>query len=62
VLETDLLASAGDRLTYIGGAGDDSVSDMKVHDGKVWITGSPTGRPDAKEDDPRQAISPGSTR
>lgn len=54
VLETDLLASAGDRLTYIGGAGDDSVSDMKVHDGKVWITGIADRPPGAKEDDPRR--------
>ena len=54
VLEADLSASAGDRLTYFGGAGDDSAADVKVHGGKVWITGiadRPTG---AKDEDPRQ--------
>lgn len=54
VLEADLTASAGDRLTYLGGAGDDGASDMKVHDGKVWITGLAERPLGAKEDDPRQ--------
>lgn len=54
VLEADLSASASDRLTYVGTAGDDSVSDMKVHDGKVWITGIADRLPSAKEDDPRR--------
>lgn len=54
VLEADLSAGAGDRLTYFGGAGDDSASDMKVHDGKVWITGLADRPADAAEEDPRQ--------
>lgn len=54
VLQADLSASAEDRLTYFGGAGDDSASDMKVHDGKVWITGLADRPPGAKEEDPRQ--------
>ncbi len=54
VLETDLAASAADRLSYFGGAGDDSVSDMKVHDGKVWITGIADRPVDALNEDPRQ--------
>lgn len=54
VLSTDLTASAADRLTYLGGAGDDSVTDMKVHDGKVWITGIADRPSGAAEEDPRQ--------
>jgi hypothetical protein len=54
VLEADLSPAAGDRLTYVGGAGDDSVSDMKVHGGKVWITGIADRPVGAAEDDPRQ--------
>lgn len=54
VLEADLSVSAGDRLTYFGGSGDDSASGVKVHDGKVWITGLADRPPDAKDDDPRQ--------
>ena len=54
VLETDLAASAADRLTYFGGAGDDSASDMKVHGGKVWITGIADRPVDAVNEDPRQ--------
>lgn len=54
VLQADLLASDGDRLTYFGGGGDDSASDMKVHDGKVWITGLADRPPGAKDDDPRR--------
>jgi hypothetical protein len=54
VLEADLSPAAGDRLTYVGGAGDDSVADMKVHGGKVWITGIADRPVGAPEDDPRQ--------
>jgi hypothetical protein len=54
VLEADLSAGAGDRLTYFGGAGDDSASDMKVHEGKVWITGLADRPSGAAEEDPRQ--------
>lgn len=54
VLEADLSASAADRLTYVGAAGDDTVSDMKVHDGKVWLTGLADRPIGAKAEDPRQ--------
>lgn len=53
VMETDLAASAQDRLTYVGAVGDDTVSDMKVHDGKVWITGLSDRATGAEETDPR---------
>lgn len=39
VLNPDLAASGDDRLTYYGSAGDDTVADAKIHDGKVWLTG-----------------------
>ncbi len=38
-LSTDLAAAGTDRLSWYGGAGDDTAADVKVHDGKVWITG-----------------------
>ena len=38
-LSTDLSASGSDRLTYYGGEGDDTAADVKIHDGKVWLTG-----------------------
>ncbi|MGZ9098259.1 MAG: transcriptional regulator [Brevundimonas sp.] len=53
VLEADLSVSAEDRLTYFGGVGDDSVADVKVHDGKVWITGVADRPPGAEEEEPR---------
>lgn len=53
VMEADLAAHAQDRLTYVGAVGDDSVSDMKVHDGKVWITGLADRAPGARAEDPR---------
>ncbi|MDO9588599.1 MAG: transcriptional regulator [Brevundimonas sp.] len=53
VLSSDLSANAADRLTYYGGAGDDSVSDAKVHEGKVWITGLADRPAGAGKDDPR---------
>lgn len=56
VLEADLSPAAADRLTYIGGAGNDSLSDMKVHDGKVWITGVADRPIGAKDEDPRQGF------
>lgn len=55
VLDADLVASPADRLTYLGGAGHDTVADMKVHDGKVWITGTANRPVDAKETDPVRA-------
>ncbi|WP_395943189.1 transcriptional regulator [Brevundimonas sp.] len=39
-LSADLQASSGDRLTYFGGAGDDTAADVEIKDGKVWITGT----------------------
>ncbi|WP_305306225.1 transcriptional regulator [Brevundimonas sp.] len=54
VLGADLLPAAADRLTYVGAAGDDSVADMKVHGGKVWITGIADRPPGAPAADPRQ--------
>lgn len=54
VLATDLAASVDDRLTYLGGGGDDGAADMKVHAGKVWITGLADRPAGAGEDDPRQ--------
>lgn len=39
-MSADLQPAAGDRLTYFGGAGDDTAADVKIKDGKVWITGS----------------------
>ncbi|MCS6627157.1 hypothetical protein N0B44_30045 [Roseibacterium beibuensis] len=54
-LAGDLTASAADRMTWYGGAGDDSAADVKVHDGKVWITGIADRDPAADEDDPTQA-------
>jgi len=54
VLGADLSPAAADRLTYVGGAGDDSVADVKVHGGKVWITGIADRPAGAPADDPRQ--------
>lgn len=51
-LSADLTAGAGDRLTWHGEAGDDSAADVKVHDGKVWITGIADRDPAAKATDP----------
>ncbi|HYC96644.1 transcriptional regulator [Brevundimonas sp.] len=51
-LSGDLTASAADRMTWYGGAGDDSAADVKVHDGKVWITGVADRDPAADETDP----------
>jgi hypothetical protein len=51
-LATDLTASPADRMTWYGGAGDDSAADVKVHDGKVWITGVADRDPAADEADP----------
>lgn len=55
VLDTSLTASGADRLTYIGGAGDDTAADMKVQDGKVWLTGVADRPEGAKATDPTAA-------
>lgn len=54
-LSADLTASASDALNWYGGAGDDTAADVKVHEGKVWITGVADRSPDAKPTDPTQA-------
>nr|WP_221247862.1 transcriptional regulator [Brevundimonas basaltis] len=51
-LSGDLTASTGDRMTWYGGGGDDSAADVKVHNGKVWITGIADRDPVANDDDP----------
>ncbi|MDQ3126695.1 MAG: transcriptional regulator [Pseudomonadota bacterium] len=56
VLEGDLTASANDRLTYVGAAGDDTAADVKVAGGKVWISGVANRALGAKETDPSQAF------
>ena len=54
-MSADLAASVDDRLTYYGGAGDDTAADVKIHDGKVWITGVADRDPAAKATDPTKA-------
>jgi hypothetical protein len=54
VLDTGLVASAADRLTYVGAGGDDTAADVKVQDGKVWITGISDRAEGAKDTDPTQ--------
>ena len=51
-LSADLTASGGDRMTWYGGSGDDSAADVKVHEGKVWITGVADRDPAAAGTDP----------
>lgn len=51
-LASDLTASPADRLTYYGGAADDTAADVKIHDGKVWITGIAGRSEVAKPTDP----------
>lgn len=53
-LSGDLSVSAGDRMTWYGGAGDDNAADVKVHNGKVWITGVADRDPAADDEDPTQ--------
>lgn len=54
-ISTDLTAAGTDRLSWYGGAGEDSAADVKVHDGKVWITGIADRDPSAKDTDPTKA-------
>ena len=51
-LSADLTPAAGDRMTWYGGSGDDSAADVKIHNGKVWITGIADRDPAAGETDP----------
>tara|TARA_R110002167_G_scaffold14667_11_gene59201 strand:+ start:5249 stop:7969 length:2721 start_codon:yes stop_codon:yes gene_type:complete len=54
VLNTDLVASGADRLSYYGTAGDDTAADVKVQDGKVWVTGISNRAEGAKDTDPTE--------
>ncbi|WP_374275041.1 transcriptional regulator [Brevundimonas sp.] len=54
-LDASLTAGSGDRVTYLGGEGDDTVADVKLHDGQVWVTGQHDRPIGAKDDAPRQA-------
>ena len=54
-LNLDLAASGDDRLTYYGGAGDDSVADIKISGGKVWLSGIADRPAGAKPEDPTEA-------
>ncbi|MDP3378575.1 MAG: transcriptional regulator [Brevundimonas sp.] len=54
VLSEDLTASGAERLTYIGTENEDAVSDVKLLDGKLWMTGTSARPVSAKDDDPVQ--------
>lgn len=54
-LGADLAADPADRVTYVGGAGDDTAADVKVVNGKVWLTGVSDRPEDAKATDPTRA-------
>jgi hypothetical protein len=54
VLSEDLTASGAERLTYIGTENEDALSDVKLLDGKLWMTGTSARSVSAKEDDPVQ--------
>lgn len=54
-LSADLAAASSDGVTYLGDVGDDTVGDMKVIDGKVWLTGVSNRALDAKTEDPSRA-------
>ncbi len=53
-LDSSLAADGNDRLTFHGGAGDDTAADVKVVDGKVWLTGLHDRPLGGLEDDPRE--------
>ncbi len=55
-LSTGLTAAGTDSLNWYGGAGDDTAADVKVHDGKVWITGIADRDPGALATDPTKAF------
>ena len=54
-LDASLTPGAADRLTYFGGAGDDTAADLKISGGKVWITGVSDRPAAAKAEDPTLA-------
>lgn len=51
-LSTDLSQAADERVSWFGGAGDDTAADVKVHDNKVWITGISDRALGARQEDP----------
>ncbi|MBA4805796.1 MAG: transcriptional regulator [Brevundimonas sp.] len=55
-LSADLAAAPTDRLNWFGGAGDDTAAGVKVHDGKVWVTGVSDRSQTAKPEDPTQGF------
>jgi hypothetical protein len=55
-LSTDLTTAGSDRLTWYGGGGQDTAADVKVHDGKVWITGIADRPEGAKPEDPTRGF------
>ncbi|WP_242397106.1 hypothetical protein [Brevundimonas abyssalis] len=54
-LDPSLTADGNDRITFFGGAGDDTAADMQVRDGKVWLTGVHDRPLGGLEDDPTEA-------
>lgn len=54
VLSEDLAASGAERLTYIGTGDEDAVSDVKLLDGKLWMTGTSARSVAARDEDPVQ--------
>lgn len=54
-LDAALAADANDRVTFFGGAGDDTAADMKMVDGKVWLTGVHDRPLGGLEEDPTEA-------
>jgi len=55
-LTSDLSADPSDRLTWYGAAGEDTAADVKVHDGKVWITGVADRPAGAKPENPTRGF------
>jgi len=54
-LSLDLSQAADERISWYGGAGDDTAADVKVHDNKVWITGVSDRAVASLRDDPVRA-------
>ncbi len=54
-LSSDLTVASDERISWYGAAGDDSAADVKVQDGKVWITGVADRAIGAKSTDPTKA-------
>lgn len=53
-LNLDLAAAGTDRLSYYGGAGDDTVADVKISGGKVWLSGVSNRPAGAEDEDPTE--------